>query len=61
MVSDCWEVVAMENKQEDTESHEDREVRNLMKRIEDRQAGLEAARDAETKRALDDYSKTVGS
>jgi hypothetical protein len=61
MVSDCWEVVAMENKQEDTESHEDREVRNLMKRIEDRQAGLEAARDAETKRTLDDYSKTVGS
>ena len=51
----------MENKQEDTESHEDREVRNLMKRIEDRQAGLEAARDAETKRTLDDYSKTVGS
>ena len=61
MVSNCWEVAAMEDKREDTESHEDREVRKLMKRIEARQAGLEAARDAETKRTLDDYRRTVGS
>ncbi len=51
----------MESKQEHTESHEDREVRNLMKRIEDRQAGLEAARGAETKMTLDNYSRTLGS
>jgi hypothetical protein len=50
------EVVAMENRQEYTESHEDREVRKLVKRIEETQA----AREAETKRTLDDYGKTVG-
>jgi hypothetical protein len=32
-----------------------------MKRIEIRQADLEAARDAETKKTLEDYGKTVGS
>jgi hypothetical protein len=61
MVSDCWEVVAVENKQEHTESHEDREVQKLVKRIEETQACLEAAREAETKRTLDDYGRTVGS
>jgi uncharacterized protein with PIN domain len=61
MVSDCWEVVAVENKQEHTESHEDREVQKLVKRIEETQASLEAAREAETKRTLDDYGRTVGS
>jgi len=39
----------MENKQEHTESHDDGEVRKLVKRIEERQVGLEAARDAENK------------
>ena len=61
MVSDGWEVVAMENKQENTESHENREVQKLVKRIEETQACLEAAREAETKRTLDDYGRTVGS
>jgi hypothetical protein len=61
MVSDGWEIVAMENKQEHTESHKDREVQKLVKRIEETQACLEAARDAETKRTLDDYRRTVGS
>lgn len=51
----------MENKQEHTESHEDGEVRKLVKRIEETQACLEAARDAETKRTPDDYRKAVGS
>jgi hypothetical protein len=40
-------------------SHEEREVQTLVKRIE-KQASQEAARDAETKRTLDDYRKTVG-
>jgi hypothetical protein len=46
----------MEDRQEHTEFHEDREVRELLKRIEKTQA----AREAETKQALDDYGKTVG-
>jgi hypothetical protein len=50
------EVVAMENRQEYTESHEDREVRKLMKRIEETQA----AREAQTKKTLDDYGRTMG-
>jgi hypothetical protein len=51
----------MENKQGHAESHEDREVQTLVKRIEETQACLEAAREAETKRTLDDYGRTVGS
>jgi hypothetical protein len=42
----------METKQVHIESHEDREVRTLVKRIEETQACLEAAREAETKRTL---------
>jgi hypothetical protein len=51
---------AMENKLERPQSHEEREVQTLVKRIE-KQASQEAAREAETKRTLDDYRKTVGS
>lgn len=51
----------MENKPERTESHEDREVRKLVKRIEETQARLEAAREAETRRTLLDHGRTVGS
>jgi hypothetical protein len=39
MVSNCWEVVAMENKQEHIESHEDREVQKLVKRRKRKQTG----------------------
>jgi hypothetical protein len=46
----------MENKQEHTESNEDREVQKLVKRIEETQA----VREAETERTLDDYGKAVG-
>jgi hypothetical protein len=42
-------------------SHEDREAQTLVKRIEKSQASQEAAREAETKRTLDDYGKKVGS
>jgi hypothetical protein len=51
----------MENNQERPESHEDRETQKLVKRIEQRQASQEAAREAETKRTLEDYGKKVGS
>jgi hypothetical protein len=51
----------MENKQERPQSHEDREAQNLVKRIEKKQASQEAAREADTKRTLDDYGKKVGS
>ena len=51
---------AMENKLDRPQSHEEREVQTLVKRIE-KQASQEAAREAETKRTLDDYRKTVGS
>jgi len=56
MVSDVGGCRFMENRQEYTESHEDREVRKLVKRIEETQA----AREAQTKKTLDDYGKTVG-
>jgi hypothetical protein len=51
----------MENKQERPKSHEDREAEKLVKRIETTQASQDAAREAETKRTLDDYRKRVGS
>jgi hypothetical protein len=51
----------MENKQERPQSHEDREAQTLVTRIEERQASQEAAREADTKRTLDDYGKKVGS
>jgi hypothetical protein len=59
--SSCQEAVAMENKRERPQSHEDREALVLMKRIEKTQASQEAAREADTKRTLDDYGKKVGS
>jgi hypothetical protein len=51
--------IGMENKQEGPQSHEEREAQTLVNRIE--QASQEAAREAETKRTLDDYGKKVGS
>jgi hypothetical protein len=51
----------MENKQERPQSHEDREVQKLVKRIKNTQASQEAARESDTKRTLDDYGKKVGS
>jgi hypothetical protein len=51
----------MENTRERPQWHEDREAQKLVKRIERTQASQEAAREAETKRTLDDYRKTVGS
>ena len=50
----------MENNREG-QSHEDREAQKLVKRIEKTQASQEAAREAETKRTLDDYGRKVGS
>jgi hypothetical protein len=50
----------MENQRE-RQSHEDREAQRLVKRIEKTQASQEAAREAETKRTLDDYGRKVGS
>ena len=40
----------MENKRERAQSHEDREVQKLVKRIEETQASQVAAREADTKR-----------
>jgi hypothetical protein len=51
----------MENKQESPQSHEQREAQTLVNRIEKTLASQEAAREAETKRTLDDYAKKVGS
>jgi hypothetical protein len=51
----------METKAERPQSHEDRETQKLVKRIEQRQASEDAAREAETKRTLDDYARKVGS
>jgi flagellar biosynthesis regulator FlaF len=51
----------METKREPIQSHEDREAQKLVKRIEKTQASQEAAREAETKRTLDDYGRKVGS
>jgi hypothetical protein len=53
----------MENKLERPQPHEEREIQTLVTRIE-KQAAREAsqdAREAETKRTLDDYRKAVGS
>jgi hypothetical protein len=55
------ETIDMENKQERPQSHEDREVQKLVKRIKNTQASQEAARESDTKRTLDDYGKKVGS
>ncbi len=51
----------MEDKQEQPQSHEDREAQKLVRRIEQQQASQEAAREIETKRVLEDYGKKVGS
>jgi hypothetical protein len=50
----------MENKAR--QSHEDREAQTLVDRIEKKvEASEEIAKQAETKRTLDDYAKKVGS
>ena len=46
----------MENKLDHPQSHEEREVQTLVKRIE-KQVSQESAREAETKRTFDDYRK----
>jgi hypothetical protein len=51
----------MENNQEHPQSHEEREVQTLVERIEQMEVTQEAAREAKTKRMLDDFRKTVGS
>jgi hypothetical protein len=52
--------IAMENKAR--QSHEDREAQTLVDRIEKKvEASEEIAKQAETKRTLDDYAKKVGS
>ena len=51
----------MEDTQERPESHEDREAGKLVRRIEKKQVSDEAAREAETRRTLEDYAKKVGS
>jgi hypothetical protein len=50
----------MENTLDRPQSHEEREVQMLVKRIE-KQVSQEAVREAETKRTFDDYRKKVGS
>jgi hypothetical protein len=55
----AWGEFVME--QNERQSHEDREAQTLVKRIEKKQASQDAAREAETKRTLDDYGKKVGS
>jgi hypothetical protein len=50
----------MESNQE-SQSHEEREVRTLIDRIEQKEASKEATNEAGTKRTLEDYRKTVGS
>jgi hypothetical protein len=49
----------MENNK--SQSHEEREVQTLVDRIEKKEISQKAAREAETKRTLDDYAKKVGS
>jgi hypothetical protein len=51
----------MEDKQEPTQSHEDRNAHTLMRRIEKTQASEEAAREQDTNGMLDDYDKQVDS
>jgi hypothetical protein len=50
----------IENTLDRPQSDEEREVQTLVKRIE-KQVSQEAAREAETKRTVDDYRKQVGS
>jgi hypothetical protein len=54
LVSNYWEAVGMENKQERPQFHEERKAQKLLKRIE------KQAREADAKRTLDDYGKKVG-
>jgi hypothetical protein len=56
----CLGESTMENNREHLESHEEREAQTLVERIEKKEASQEAAREAETKRTLDEYGKTVG-
>lgn len=51
----------MDNEQEYHQSHEEREARKLVDRIEKKQASQEAAKVEETKRTLEDYARKVGS
>jgi hypothetical protein len=51
----------MEDKQEYSESHEEREAQKIVDRIEKKQASQEAAKAEETKKTLDDYARKVGS
>jgi hypothetical protein len=53
--------ILTEDKQERFQSHEDREVQKLVRRIEKKQASQEAARETEMKRTLEDDRKKVGS
>ena len=55
------EAIGMENNQERSQSHEDREAQKLVNRIEKKQASQEAARAEDAKRTLDDYARKVGS
>ena len=55
------EAIGMENNQEQSQSHEDREAQKLVNRIEKKQASQEAARAEDAKRTLDDYARKVGS
>jgi hypothetical protein len=54
-VSSDWEAGSMEKKQERPQNHEYREAQKLVTRIE------KQAREADTKRTLDNYRKKVGS
>ena len=54
------EAIGMENNQERSQSHEDREAQKLVNRIEKKQASQEAARAEDTKRTLDEYARKVG-
>jgi hypothetical protein len=51
----------MENEQKQAPSHEEREVQTLVERIEQMEVTKEAAREAEAKRTIDDFRKTVQS
>jgi hypothetical protein len=55
----CKEKSNMENNK--SQSHEEREVQTLVDRIEKKEISQKAAKEAETKRTLEDYAKKVGS
>jgi hypothetical protein len=55
------EAIGMENNQEQSQSHEDREAQKLVNRIEKKQASQEAARAEDAKRTLEEYARKVGS